>query len=566
MGSGSFAAESLGRPGGRAKRRRVIARTLVTFAVFLPTLLIAQPARAQTISFVATELLGTPTGTSVTVNIIPAETVQMFFEYGTTNGGPYTNQTPTLTATANVAHEVEITGRQPDTRYFYRTRYIHPNQPGTTRRAPRAPSTPPGPGEAFTFNIVADAHVGIPGQDIAATFGNSGVYNEAIGNIAADQPDFVLDLGDSIFMNDSTTQARAQELYTTQRVSSTVLRLLVRLPDGRQPRDEEGWNLTTAGGRQQGHQQHQGPQAVLPHPGRPGPHGLLLGEHGPLPTIGTDPHNPARNNLREDYYSFEWGDALFVVLDPFQYTMDMPYACNTAGEVCTDSTPNEVGNQGDQWNWTLGDQQYFWFRDELENSDAKFKFVFSHHVTGGMVDVGGGAGGPNYVRGGATAANFFEWGGRNAAGDYVFDTMRPGWGKPPHQLMIDEGVTAFYHGHDHVYALEEADEVIYHEIPHVSVDGGLGLRPLQRRRSLHDHGDRERRPPSRHRRPRGRCRGGGAGGVRPREHRREPCQRLRGPQLHDDATRRGHPRGRSALSIGSTPVVRRWPATDGGSS
>ena len=163
------------------------------------------------------------------------------------------------------------------------------------------------------------------------------------------------------------------------------------------------------------------------------------------------------------------------MLDPFQYTMDMPYACNTAGEVCTDSTPNEVGNQGDQWNWTLGDQQYFWFHDELENSDAKFKFVFSHHVTGGMVDVGGGAGGPNYVRGGATAANFFEWGGRNAAGDYVFDTMRPGWGKPPHQLMIDEGVTAFYHGHDHVYALEEADEVIYHEIPHVSVDGGLGF-------------------------------------------------------------------------------------------
>ena len=221
---------------------------LLAFAVLLPTLLIAQPARAQTISFVATELLGTPTGTSVTVNIIPAETVQMFFEYGTTNGGPYTNQTPTLTAQANQAHEVEITGLQPNTRYFYRTRYIHPNQPGTTEARPQGTFHTARPeGEEFTFDIVADAHIGIPGQNIAATLGNSGVYNAAVGNIAADQPDFVLDLGDEFLLNDSTTQARADEVYTTQRGfmdgfsgSSPVFVM------GGNHENEEGWNLDDA--------------------------------------------------------------------------------------------------------------------------------------------------------------------------------------------------------------------------------------------------------------------------------------------------------------------------------
>ncbi len=32
------------------------------------------------------------------------------------------------------------------------------------------------------------------------------------------------------------------------------------------------------------------------------------------------------DELREDYYAWEWGDALFVVIDEFQYTMELPYS------------------------------------------------------------------------------------------------------------------------------------------------------------------------------------------------------------------------------------------------
>jgi len=36
---------------------------------------------------------------------------------------------------------------------------------------------------------------------------------------------------------------------------------------------------------------------------------------------------------------------------------------------------------------------------------------------------------------------------------------------PVHQLMIDNGVDIFFHGHDHMYAYEEVDGIAYVEVP-----------------------------------------------------------------------------------------------------
>ena len=36
----------------------------------------------------------------------------------------------------------------------------------------------------------------------------------------------------------------------------------------------------------------------------------------------------------------------------------------------------------DMWSVTLGDAQYQWFRQTLERSRARYKFVFTHHVLG----------------------------------------------------------------------------------------------------------------------------------------------------------------------------------------
>ena len=101
------------------------------------------------------------------------------------------------------------------------------------------------------------------------------------------------------------------------------------------------------------------------------------------------------DHLKEDYYAFTWGDALFVVIDPFWYTMKKPYTGTMGGE----KNDEVVGNR---WDWTLGDQQYLWLKHTLESSTAKFKFVFAHHATGGTDD---------YIRGGARGAKYCEWGG-----------------------------------------------------------------------------------------------------------------------------------------------------------
>jgi uncharacterized repeat protein (TIGR02543 family) len=128
-----------------------------------------------------------------------------------------------------------------------------------------------------------------------------------------------------------------------------------------------------------------------------------------------------------------------------------PYGA-TAGE------SNDDPASGDRWNWTLGQQQYNWLKQTLENSNAKYKFMFAHHMLGGT---------QNYVRGGAVPAHMFEWGGYNADGTtWGWDTQRPTFGdKPIRQLMIDNGVSAFFHGHDHQYAYEVRDGIVYLSMP-----------------------------------------------------------------------------------------------------
>ena len=152
------------------------------------------------------------------------------------------------------------------------------------------------------------------------------------------------------------------------------------------------------------------------------------------------------------------GDALFVVIEPYHYSMIWPSEGGTYGGEGMDGEP-----EGDRWDWTLGIEQYLWLKDTLENSDATFKFVLSHHVTGGATP---------YGRGGIEAAPYFEWGGQNADGTWGFDDQRPGWGGVPiHQLMVENGVSAYFHGHDHQFVYESLDGVVYQEVPSPSMSG-----------------------------------------------------------------------------------------------
>ena len=139
----------------------------------------------------------------------------------------------------------------------------------------------------------------------------------------------------------------------------------------------------------------------------------------------------------ENYCGFEWGCALFVTLDPYRYT---------GGR-----------NRGrDSWRLTLGKDQYDWLAKTLRSSNALYKFIFVHQLVGGAEGNG---------RGGVEFAKFQEWGGHEYDGEYTFEQKRPGWERPIHDLLKETSVSIVFHGHDHFYAHQELDGIVYQLVP-----------------------------------------------------------------------------------------------------
>jgi hypothetical protein len=397
------------------------------------------------------EIVGCPTDQSILINVIVQPGTEFHYVYGYSSGS-YTGQTENITAPDSDPVEVVIDGLDPDTRYYYRLRYR--SGENWIDRPERIFHTKRAKGNEYCFTVTADSHAQY-----------NATYRQAMINILGDLPDFNIDLGDTFMPDGTNSQSAVDADYLAQRSPDYLGHIGHSVPiflTAGNHENEEGWNIddtpfSIAVGNIQSRKKY------FP---TPVSDGFYSGNTDPLAEIDEGTYG---DELREDYYAWEWGDALFVVLDEYLYTMDLPYSPGMAGEGTDDS------QTGDQWSWTLGEQQFNWFKQTIQNSNAKYKFVFSHHVTGGVPDpsVSGGAG---YVRGGAGAAPYFEWGGNNADGTWGFDTHRPGWGGVPiHQLMVENGVSAYFHGHDHQYVYEELDGVVYQEVPSPSMSGsGFG--------------------------------------------------------------------------------------------
>ena len=404
---------------------------------------------ATPISFTGAELVGNPTDTSIVINIIPTSAIQYYYEYGTSSGS-YTQQTGYFTAAANKASEEMITGLTANTQYFYRMLYHAPGDAMNdwVTRDEHSFWTQRAEGSSFIFNITSDIH----GQ-----LGTTSNFGRAMINMATiDHPDFLLDLGDTFMLDGDTSQGNVDSAYLAYRATNAFGAIGTNSPvflSSGNHENEEGWNLDDSP-FSIGVGSIQARKMYYPTPVEGT---FYTGNTDPLARIDEATYG---NELREDYYAWEWGDALFVVIDPFQYTMELPYN-PLAGEGSDDPVT------GDQWSWTLGEQQFNWLKDVLQNSDASYKFVFSHQMVGGVPDnsVSGGAG---YVRGGAEAAGYFEWGGLNFNGTPGFADHRAlaEFGEAPiHEMFIDYGVSAYFHGHDHQYVYERRDNIVYQEMP-----------------------------------------------------------------------------------------------------
>lgn len=377
-------------------------------------------------------ILARPTDRSVTVSVLAYKDTSAHISYGT-ESGKLDKLTDDRRLKADEPAEFVLTRLQPDTRYHYRLHTRGVGEKEFRADEERTFHTQRKPGSAFVFTLQADSHLD---QNTRPA-----VYERTLANALADQPDFHIDLGDT-FMTDkygkdytvAMPQYVAQRYYLGRVAHSAPLFLVLGNHDGETRGGYDGtagcvsaWSCRTR-------------KKLFPNPY---PDGFYSGNKAEVKHVGR----------LENYFAWEWGDALFIALDPF-------WSSPRVGR------NNAAGN----WTQTLGREQYDWLAKTLAASKARYKFVFIHHLVGGLDENG---------RGGSEAAALYEWGGKGKDGKDAFQEKRPGWGVPIHQLLVKHKASAVFHGHDHFYAHQELDDVKYVMVPQPGHPGSDRLRTAE---------------------------------------------------------------------------------------
>ena len=381
-------------------------------------------------------ILAQPTATSITVSVRASSDRLGAIEF-TRVGSATSEMTPKVEMKAGKPASFTLTGLAANTSYTYRFVSWAKDGDEPKRGDERRFHTPRTAGSAFAFVIQADSHLD---QGVTPK-----VYEQTLANMVAAKPDFLVDLGDT-FMTDKRGQdyERALPQYDAQRhyfglaCHSMPLFMVLGNHDGEKGDAGRGiaeWSYNERTSRF--------PAPVI---------------DGAMFTGAT----AMKDGRGANYYAFEWGDALIVVLDPFWSTTERSRGGGggaRGGGPRGGGGPNveKLAPVDSSWSRTLGRAQYDWLSETIAKSRAKQKFVFIHHLVGG---IGGQA-----ARGGVESARYFEWGGDNADGSDGFAAKRPGWAMPIHDLLVKYGVTAVFHGHDHLYVHSTLGGIHYQCVP-----------------------------------------------------------------------------------------------------
>ncbi len=369
-------------------------------------------------------VLGRPTDRSVVVNLLfTTDQDSLYIEYGD-RPGELTRQTPIRQGIkAKTAFEETIAGLEPNRRYYYRVRFRGTGQSSYGASSEYTFHTQRARGSEFLFTLVADSHL------FTTQHCDPERYALALKNALADNPDFHIDLGDTFRTDTLTkdpTETTFQMVLDRQIAHRPYFGLLTHsaplfLVQGNH--DSEYLYYTKAESGVNPNLPYWSTNARLALFPNPRPDSFYSGDQ----TV----YQGVDGGLRESYYAWEWGDALFVALDPY---WEMP------------------GRGGFNWDPVHGDKQYQWFRETLRKSTAKYKFVFEHHLHG-------------QTRGGIEVAPYYEWGGRDKKGTATLAQKRPGWDKSFHDLLAENNVSVYFQGHDHLFAKGSYNGVTYVSVP-----------------------------------------------------------------------------------------------------
>jgi hypothetical protein len=381
-----------------------------------------------------TLVLGRPADRSITLSVLSPVDIEAYVEFGT-RAGDYVTKSDAARTGAGVPLEIDIMGLQPDTRYHYRLRTRRPGETAFGEDQPGSFHTQRAPGSTFAFALQGDSH-----PERVNRMYDPRLYRLTLANVRKDQPDFYVMMGDDFSVDPlinrgQLSQPSVDQLYVDQRqflgaIAGSVPLFLVN-------GNHEQASRYLLKGTADSAPLFSGLARTRFFP-LPAPDAFYTGDAEKVEGIG----------FLRDYYAWTWGDALFVVIDPYWHS---------PVQVDNEAGGGGGGRRGggrvrDWWGMSIGDAQYQWLKRTLEESKARYKFVFAHHVLG-------------TGRGAVEMADLYEWGGKDRNGELLFPKYRPGWKLPIHQLMVKAGVTIFFQGHDHLFARQEKDGVVYQEVP-----------------------------------------------------------------------------------------------------
>ena len=379
-------------------------------------------------------IIGSPTNNSVTASIILEKNSEGYIEYSTERSN-YKNKTSIFKTTNSEPLEINISGLKPNSEYYYRLNYRKVGESKYSVTPESWFSTQKSPSTSFSFGVQGDSHPEREGKMF-----HPELYKQTIEHVTERKPDFYFMLGDDfnidrLVASNTGSLENVEPIYKVQRyyLGNAGNNPPLFLVNGNH--EQAAKYLLNGTPDNAAVQAGLARKKFFP---LPAPSNFYTGDEDTVEYVG----------LLKDYYAFEWGNALFVVIDPYWHS-----------EVAVDNQPSAEGNKGkkDPWSITLGKAQYVWLKKTLETSTSKFKFVFAHHVNG-------------TGRGGIERAKYFEWGGYGQNGQWQFELFRPGWEMPIHQLFVKNKVSIFFQGHDHIFAKQELDGVIYQSVPNPADD------------------------------------------------------------------------------------------------
>ena len=430
----------------KTERNLITRRTLILggIAGAVSTTLFTEDALAAGITF--SHILGRPTKSSIALSLIASSTADVYVEYGTSKTR-FTGKTEVKSIEPTTPLIFDIRSLSSNSKFYYRLRYKASGAASFSTGSTLSFSTAKAAGKGFAFTVQGDTH-----PERAGKMFNADLYTVAMKNIVAQQPDFHILLGDDFSIDPligkgQANKANVEKIYSTHRQWLAISggSVPIFLVNGNH---EQAAQYLLDGTETN--------PAVLA--------GLARLKYFPLPIndgfYSTDSNEVEFVGNPRDYYSWSWGDATFITLDPYWHSKS---AVDNAAGVSNDQSQagkksgGGSGKTADLWQVGLGDDQYAWLKKTLEASKSKYIFVFAHHVMG-------------TGRGAVEVSYNYEWGGKDPANKTTFKEQRPNWELPIHDLMVKHGVSIFFQGHDHIFVTQTRDGLVYQSMPNPADD------------------------------------------------------------------------------------------------